>query len=69
MPSKDDAPVPQKRAIAATCDEAFWVQKDAHWSKGPVGSSKPNPFVQSQAAQSQAPAGGSKPANGSKQDK
>lgn len=33
--------------------DSAWVQKDAHWSKGPANPAKQNPFVPVQSPQVQ----------------
>jgi len=51
---KLNATTPLHPTTAAANDSAIWMQKDAHWSKAPVNSSVPNPFVQAQSVPPQA---------------
>jgi hypothetical protein len=46
----DNSQRPPKIESAMANDSAIWMQRDAHWSKGPADPSKLNPFVQAQVA-------------------
>jgi len=68
MTEKTSNPARSTANHARANDSAIWMQRDAHWSKGPATPAKPNPFIQAQAAASQTPGSPSAPAK-SKQDK
>lgn len=57
----DNSQRPPKIESAMANDSAIWMQRDAHWSKGPADPSKLNPFVQAQVAPSQVPVNQPKP--------
>ncbi|MGA9071913.1 MAG: hypothetical protein WB424_16745 [Terracidiphilus sp.] len=53
---------------ALTQESAIWVQRDAHWSKGPSNPTTVNPFVQPQSTLPQTPVNSAAP-TGSQQKK